>query len=300
MTTNNSASLLADLTRRLAPLTGTPSLEAQVLLAHVLDCSRTRLLAHPETELSAAQSAHLNALAARRLAGEPLPYLIGRWEFYGNTFTVTPAVLIPRPETELLVETALAWLQAHPGRRRAADVGSGSGCIAITLALHCADLRLAAVDRSAAALAVAQQNACQHGVAQRVAFFQGDLLAAAAGPLDLVCANLPYIPSQTVDGLPVTRFEPRLALDGGADGLDLIRRLLAQLASRLAPGGLALFEIEAGQGQSALAAARMALPQAAACVLPDLAGLSRLLKIEFPTGRSFTPGRMFSPIQKQR
>lgn len=282
MTTISCGRALAGLTRKLAALTGTPGLEAQMLLAHVLGCSRTRLLAHPETELGAAQTAQLNNLAARRLAGEPLPYLIGRWEFYGLIFTVTPAVLIPRPETELLVETALVWLQNHPGRQRAADVGSGSGCIAITLALHCADLWLAAVDRSAAALAVAQQNARQHGVEQRVAFFQGNLLAAAAGPLDLVCANLPYIPSPTVDTLPVTRFEPRLALDGGPDGLDLIRRLLVQLASRLAPGGLALFEIEAGQGQSALAAARQILPRAACCVLPDLAGLSRLLKVEFP------------------
>lgn len=251
-----------------------------MILSHVLGQPRASLLARPETGLAAGQAQQLDELLARRAAGEPLPYLIGHWEFYGLDFLVTPDVLIPRPETELLVEQALAWLRLHPGRRRVADVGTGSGCIAAAVALNAPDVHVLAVDRSLRALHVARENLLRHAVLGRVALAQMDLLNAAAGPLDLICANLPYIPSPTLDGLDVARHEPRAALDGGADGLDLVRRLLATAPRLVSPGGLLLLEVEAGHGESAPALARELLPRADVALLADLAGLPRLLRIQ--------------------
>lgn len=267
----------------LAHASDTAFLDAQVLLAHLLDKPRAWLLAHPEETLNPAQAGALETALQRLESGEPLPYLLGHWEFYALDFTVSPAVLIPRPETELLVDTALAWLKAHPGPRRAIDVGTGSGCIAVSLAHHTRELTVIAADISGQALRVARQNALRHAVLDRLRLVQMDLLSALAvegAPLDLLCANLPYIPRHKLAALPVSRWEPRAALDGGEDGLDFIRRLLEQAPARLKPGGLALLEIEAGQGEPAQALARREFPQAHIQVLPDLAGLPRLLTIE--------------------
>lgn len=281
MTTRNSwGSWLAYARRRLAAVSDTPLQEAQVILSHVLDLPRASLLARPETELADEQARRLEDYLRRRADGEPLPYLIGHWEFYGLDFLVTPDVLIPRPETELMVEQALDWLRLHPARRRAVDVGTGSGCIAAAVAVNVTDVRLLAVDRSLRALRVAQQNLSRHAMPGQVALAQMDLLEAVAGPLDLVCANLPYIPSSTLNGLDVAHHEPRAALDGGADGLDLVRRLLASMPRLIAPGGLILLEVEAGHGHAAPAIARALLPRAAVDLLPDLAGRPRLLRIE--------------------
>jgi release factor glutamine methyltransferase len=275
------ASLLAELPARLAAISTTSQLDAQVLLAHVLERPRAWVLAHPEATLSPARMAALESALARLQAGEPLPYVLGAWEFYGLSFQVTPAVLIPRPETELLVETALAWLRRQPERRQAYDVGAGSGCIAIALAVHVSDLQVTASDLSAAALAVARRNARQHQVTERVRLLQADLLSAARfHSIDLLCANLPYIPRATLHRLPIYGREPTLALDGGPAGLDLIERLLRQAPGCLAPGGLALLEIEAGQGPAAAALARIACPAAEVTVQPDLAGHDRLLVIQ--------------------
>lgn len=262
------------------PVSETPRLDAQVLAAQILDRSRAWVLAHPEAVLSPEQAARFQAALARLAAGEPLPYVLGRWEFFGLEFAVTPAVLIPRPETELLVERALAWLERNPGRRLAADVGTGSACIAVSLAVHCPGLRLLATDVSAPALAVARQNAARHAVLERIEFIQADLLPPLGSPLDLICANLPYIPEDTLPGLRVSRTEPALALRGGQDGLDLIRRLLALAPGCLAPGGLALLEIEASQGPRALALARGHFPTASLQLIQDLAGRDRLLEIQ--------------------
>lgn len=264
----------------LQPVSETPRLDAQVLAAHILGRSRAWVLAHPEAELSPEQAARFRAALARLVAGEPLPYVLGRWEFFGLEFAVTPAVLIPRPETELLVERALAWLERNPGRRLAADVGTGSGCIAVALAAHCPGLRLLATDVSAPALAVARQNAARHRALERIEFIQADLLPPLGSPLDLICANLPYIPGDTLPGLRVYRSEPALALRGGEDGLDLIRRLLALAPACLAPGGLTLLEIEASQGPGALALAREHFPTASLQIIQDLAGRDRLLEIQ--------------------
>ncbi len=257
-----------------------PGLEAQLLLAHVLKQPRAQVLAHLDQELSGAQAVLLAEMLARLEGGVPLAYILGEAEFYGISFTVNPAVLIPRPETELLVEEAYAWLRDHPDRRMAADVGTGSGCIAAVLAARVPDLRLLAVDRSRAALDTARGNFARLGLADRVLLTQSDLLSCCGAALDLVCANLPYIPSGTLHGLAVALHEPALALDGGADGLALIARLLRDAPRWTAPGGMLLLEIEAGQGESAPELARQSFAAAEIEVKLDLAGHPRLLKIQ--------------------
>lgn len=276
------ATTLEGLRQRLAHVSDTPSLDAQVLLAHTLGVPRAWILAHPQEELAGAQEQALQQSLARLEAGEPLPYVLGHWEFYGLDFLLTPQVLIPRPETELLVEQALDWLGAHPGRRHAADVGTGSGCIGVSLAVGCPDLQVVACDLALPALHVARANASRHAVSRRMAFFQADLLPAGPGSFDLICANLPYIPTHTLQNLKVAQAEPRLALHGGAGGLDQINRLLGDLARLLRPGGLALLEIEASQGPEATALAQSHLPEAMVRILQDLAGHDRLLVVALP------------------
>jgi release factor glutamine methyltransferase len=287
---NEVGGLLNRLRQRLTGASETPGSDSMALLAHVIGRDRAWLLAHPEADLSPAQSEQIEQAAHRLEGGEPLPYLLGHWEFFGLDFEVSPAVMIPRPETELLVETALEWLRSHPAARLAADVGTGSGCIAIAIAVARAAfsagagnrtiLHVTAGDISRPALQVAQRNARRHQVGNLVHFFQGELLAPAAGPFDLVCANLPYIPTATLHGLAVAAHEPRLALDGGPEGLTLVDRLLDQLPTRLAPGGLALLEIEATRGAAAISHARETFPRAKTGLLKDLNGLDRLVRIE--------------------
>ena len=261
--------------------TSIPSIETLALLSQVLSRPKAWLLAHPDTYLEEDQLQNLNGLLVRLIGGEPLPYLLGHWEFFGIDFVVSPDVLIPRPETELLVEEGMHWAQAQPGSLRAVDVGTGSGCIAVSLGRHCSNLHILSIDISRPALRIARQNVVLQGVQDRVNLLQADLLSACAGPFDLLCANLPYIPSNTLAGLDVSRHEPALALDGGPDGLRLIECLLAQAATRMAPGGLLLLEIESGQGAAALEVAQRLYPQARAEIVNDLAGKPRLLKIQF-------------------
>ncbi len=261
----------------------TAFLDTQVLLAHVLGRTRSWVMAHPEATLSAEQQKKLEAALKRLVGGEPLPYLLGSWEFYGLDFSVTPAVLIPRPETELLVEQALDWLKQHPGRRLAVDVGTGSGCIALALARNVPDLEVLACDVSLDVLRVARRNVHRYDLDNRVHCIQVDLLPeigdARTSPrrFDLICANLPYVPSETLAGLPVSRREPCLALDGGPDGLQVIRRLLVVAPGRINLPGLLLIEIEASQGAAAKALAENAFPGADIRVLKDLAGRERLV-----------------------
>jgi release factor glutamine methyltransferase len=264
-----------------------PRLTAEALLAHVLGLSRAQALARPEHALSPEQQAALAGLVQRAAQGEPLAYLTGRREFHGLEFQVDPRVLIPRPETELLVDQALAYLEALPAGTdpHVLDVGTGSGCIAATIAAKCPRARVTAVDVSADALAVAEANAARHGVLGRVRFFKSDLLSGLhllkAG-FHLLCANLPYIPSEALAGLALARYEPRLALDGGPDGLLWVRRLLVDAPRAMAPGGCLLFEIEDRQGALALDLARRAFPDAAVALYPDYAGLDRVLSLRLP------------------
>ena len=269
---------------RLAQITATPRLEAEVLLSHHLKTTRAHLLAHPELRLSPAQRAAYADDVRERAAGTPLPYITGEREFFGLLFAVTPDVLIPRPETETLVEIALAWLARQPAQAaiRAVDVGAGSGCIAVTLAAHRRDLHICAIDLSRAALRVARANAERHHVAARVSCVQSDLLSAMAGPLDLIISNPPYVAAKAWATLPTSvQREPRLALLSGAEGLDATRRLLEQAARRLAPGGLLLIEIGERQANAAQAKAQAAFPDASIRIVPDLAGKDRVLHVSF-------------------
>jgi release factor glutamine methyltransferase len=277
---NSRTPVLSQVRSRLEGQSDTAALDAQVLLAHILGKPRSWVLAHPEVVLTPDQSNILASSLARLEGGEPLPYILGHWEFFGLDFKVTPATLIPRPETELLVECALEWLLAHPERRLAVDVGTGTGCIAIALAAHVPDLRLLACDLSLGALRVAQRNIHSHSVQDRVLCLQADLLPAVVPKIDLICANLPYIPTTTLQNLRVARQEPFLALDGGPDGLNLVRRLLQSAAGILAPGGLVLLEIEASRGAAALQLARSAFPHSGVELIQDLAGRHRLICIQ--------------------
>ncbi len=279
---NSLSGWLRSAAAALSGITDTPRLEARLILSSVLQKPQTWLIANGDEKLSTEQAARLDELLTMRAAGRPLPHLLGMWPFFGRDFEVSPDALIPRPETELLVEEALVWLRAHPDRLRAADVGAGSGCIAVSLAAEFPGLEITALDISPAALEVARGNIQRFDLQERVHPLLSDLLEAAPGPLDLVCANLPYIPTATLEKLSVADYEPRLALDGGADGLRLVERLLAQLPARLVPGGLALLEIEAGQGNSALDLAVKILAGWPARVSTDLAGLPRLLRIDSP------------------
>jgi len=251
-------------------------LEAELLLAHLLGVERPALYVRWDEDVPAQAAGRLAGLVERRRRGEPLAYITGRREFMGLEFTVTPDVLVPRPETELLVETALNFLVAADPAPRAADVGTGSGAIAVSLAAYHPAVRVVAVDLSEAALAVALVNARRHGVADRVSFLHGDLLSGLEGPFDLVAANLPYIPSGELDGLPdEVRCEPRAALDGGPDGLDPYRRLVPQAERVLRPGGWFLAEMAPAQEAAFLAL--VPPPVWRARVEKDRAGRPRLL-----------------------
>lgn len=215
------------------------SAEAKLLLRHVLDVAASEIAAHPERMLDESQSSRYAELVARRMAGEPVAYLVGYREFFGRDFRVTPAVLVPRPETELLVETALAKVSRR-GTPRLLDLGAGSGCVAITLALELG-CPVAAVDVSRDALAVARGNAERLGA--QVTFIESDWFANVVGRFDLIVGNPPYV----AEGDPHLsegdlRFEPMPALASGADGLDAIRRIVADAPCHLNPGGWLFLE----------------------------------------------------------
>jgi release factor glutamine methyltransferase len=229
-------------------------LDAEVLLAHALGCQRIELYTSFEEVPAEAARKAFRELVRRRAEGTPVAYLVGRREFYSLCFRVTPDVLIPRPETELLVVAALDLAKASgkggglgTSVPSIADVGTGSGIIAVCLAKHLPGYRITAIDISPAALAVAQENARQHGVSERIEFFQSDLFAAVPADrrFDIIVSNPPYVTAAELDGLAadVRKFEPRVALLAGPRGTEVIERLIAQSADRLLPGGHLLMEI---------------------------------------------------------
>jgi release factor glutamine methyltransferase len=275
-----------------------PRLDAEVLAAHALGIERTGVLAHPETRLSPEEGALLEECVARRAAGEPVAYIRGLKEFYGLAFAVDRRVLIPRPETELLVGLALGRIVERlavaprpdgSAPLRVADVGTGSGAVAVALAVALRrrgmlrSVDILATDVSAGALAMALENAVAHAVADRVRLRETDLLPVGEPPFDLVAANLPYVASAELPSLPVAaRFEPALALDGGIDGLDPLRALVLRLPAALAPGGGALLEIGSDREAGARAAVAASLPGWRDAVHRDLAGLPRILEVIRP------------------
>ena len=276
----NLFDLLKRISAELADFTDDPALEARLIIQKATGLSRPVLLSHPEHELTAAELTGIIAMTEQRRTGFPLPYLLGEWEFYGRSFSVDPTVLIPRPETEMLAEEALAWLKVHPSVQTAYDIGTGSGCIAITLLAECPQLRVTAVDLHRNALSTACRNAEKHGVRARFSPVQTDLFSAFAPGAELVLANLPYIPSDTCRDIEPARFEPLSALDGGKDGFELYRRLFAQLSGKMKEESMILCEIEYRQRELALRTAASFFSEAQISVLNDLAGQARVLKIK--------------------
>ncbi|ADM10061.1 modification methylase, HemK family protein [Parvularcula bermudensis HTCC2503] len=254
----------------------TAALDARVLLGHVLGCGPAALIAADQEEVGLEPLTAFAALLDRRRRGEPVAYLTGEQEFFGRDFHVTPAVLIPRPETELLVEAALRPLP-HGGRLL--DLGTGSGCIAVTILAERPDSRGEAIDLSAEALAVARINARRHGVEGRLGLAPVPFEAAPSGPFDLILSNPPYIPDDQSLPTSVESYEPRQALRAGADGLDAYRVLGPVIAQRLAPQGTALLEIGADQAAAVTALLRRSFPVHQVSVKRDLAGLDRMVTI---------------------
>jgi release factor glutamine methyltransferase len=300
---------IADATTRLRDAgSETARLDAELLLGWAVGADRTAIVAHRDAPVGADALRRFEEAVARRAAGEPVAYIRGIKEFHGLAFAVDPRGLIPRPETEALVEAAVAEIMARlagrPGEAgsgrdgggdpiRVADVGTGSGAIAVAIAVELRkrrvtmgrNVRIAATDISPEALDLARENAVGHAAADGMRFIEADLLPPVlpdnGAPLDLVLANLPYVRTDAIAGLPIAAsFEPRLALDGGPDGLDVIRALLERLPEVLATGGVALFEIGADQGDSAPVAVEAVLPGWRATGQPDLAGLPRVLRVE--------------------
>jgi release factor glutamine methyltransferase len=250
-------------------------LEGELLLRHVLGISRTQLYLDLDLELNPSHEEAFRQLIERRLSGEPAAYIIGRSEFYGLDFYVDPRVLIPRPESELLVERTVALAQNHP-LSTIAEVGTGSGAIAISLALELPRAKIYATDISAPALEVARVNCQRHGVIDRVCLLHGDMLDSLPEPVDLIIANLPYVRKSELSGV---KFEPRLALDGGSDGMEKIRQLCRQAGGKLRPGGCLLLEIGEGQGVAVTTLLNRLFPRAKIEVIPDLSGIERVVSL---------------------
>ena len=257
-------------------------LEAEVLVMNVMRMARQSVFAEQDTEVSGQQQSALDAFLERRFLREPLAYILGHREFYGINVILTPAVLIPRPETEGLVEHALfmALMGMESQELTIADVGTGSGAIAINLAIHLPAAKIFAVDVEDAVLDVAAHNIGVLGVAERVTLGIGDLLDAVPEPIDLIVANLPYIPTDRIPTLqPEVQQEPAIALDGGPDGLDLIRRLLTQAEEKLKDTGIILLEMDPDQIPIVQELALNHFPEGSTSVEKDLAGMDRILTI---------------------
>jgi len=249
------------------------ALESELLLRHVLKISRVQLYLDLSRELSPKQEETFWRLVKRRLNGEPTAYITGHREFYGFDFYVAPDVLVPRPESELLVEKALN-LAHHRNISTIAEIGTGCGAIAISLALNLPETKIYATDISAPALKVALFNCQKHGVANRICLLQGDMLDPLPEPVDLIVANLPYV--KEAELLPaLASFEPMLALNGGSEGLEKIRQLCQQAGSKLRPQGCLLLEIGQGQGEAVTSSLCSLFPSARIEVAPDLSGIER-------------------------
>jgi len=264
-----------------------PLLDARLLLENSIGRDHSYLVTHPEYRLSLEEQHVYKQRLSRATCGEPVPYILGKAPFYGVDFIVNPAVLIPRPETEHLLEVALNWAK-RPNQRgqvlTVVDVGTGSGCLAILLAQRLQDAKIFAIDSSLTALDVARQNATNFDLTSGITFLEGNLMDPVKEPVDLIVANLPYIADDEWVDLPesVTKYEPALALRGGSDGLDLVRALLDQSTSRLAMEGAIFLEIGWRQGEAAGRLASDRFPEAEVKILKDYGGHDRIVSIITP------------------
>ena len=264
-----------------------PRLEAEVMVMNLMRMPRQDIFANQELEVGQQQQQDLDAFLERRLTREPLAYILGYREFYGINLLVNSSVLIPRPETETLVEHALfmALMGMETAELVIADVGTGCGAIAINLALHLPSARIYALDVADGVLDVASYNIRAHNVSDRVTLAKGDLLEPLTEPVDLIVANLPYIPSGRIATLqPEVQREPRKALDGGADGLDHMRGLLSQAAGKVKDGGTILLELDPDQVPAVEELAQQYFPAATTGVEKDLAQLDRVFAISLGGG----------------
>lgn len=296
-----TADTMADVIRRAAARLAearcaTPRLDAELLLMEVLGWSRERLYRSPDARLDASGTERFETLVARRERGEPVAYLTGKREFWSLEFTVTADVLIPRPETEHLVEAVVDFLASRAGPQRVLDLGTGSGAIAVSVARECTRAEVWATDVSAAALRVARENARRHGVGHGIRWLQGDLFAPLQGlaeTFDALVCNPPYIPSREMARLPgdVGEWEPALALDGGVDGMDFYRRIVREGPPRLQEGGLLAVEIGADLGERVSELFRAHEQLRRVRVLRDHAGRPRVVAGE----RTQAPGAMKRP-----
>ena len=257
------------------------ALEAEVFLCHILKITRTQLLTEPDIELKKRQEDTFKTFVKRRVKGEPNAYITGHREFYGLDFIVDKRVLIPRPETEILVEQAIKHAKNFLNPV-IVDVGTGSGAIAISLAKNLPTAEIYAVDISKAALKAAARNCMQHGVKDRVKLAQGDLLAPATETVDIIVANLPYVLTEEVAKVNTHGFEPQLALDGGMDGMDVIKKLCVQAKSKLNKSGYLLLEIGMGQSQSILDILQELSPEIKIEFTSDLSGIERVVCATLP------------------
>ena len=250
-------------------------LEGELLLRHALKINRTQLYLDLDHKLSPEEGETFQQLIERRLSGEPSAYITEHCEFYGLDFYVDRRVLIPRPESELLVEEALSLAQEHR-LLTIAEIGTGGGAIAISLALELPQTKIYASDISASALEVALINCQKHGVVDRVCLLCGNMLDPVPEPVDLAVANLPYVKESELSGI---MFEPRLALNGGSDGIEKIRQLCQQAGSKLRPGGFLLLEIGQGQGKEVTTMLNALFPGGRIKLMPDLSGIDRVVSL---------------------
>jgi release factor glutamine methyltransferase len=272
--------LLGSIQAQMEEFSKSAYLDGLVLLSWVSGLSKSRILAEPSPELTQDQKDLLQQSLLQLKNGIPLPYVLGKWEFFRLPFMLTPDVLIPRPETEGLVERALTWLRENPGKRSCLEIGTGSGCIAVALVANQPDLHITASDISGPTLGIARGNARLNGVETQIRFLEADLLEDIKEKFDLLIANLPYIPTEKLFALKVFQTEPRQALDGGSDGLSVIGELLKGAPAVLKPGARIILELDEGCGQAASELAQKLYPLSDISLEKDLSGLDRYLLIQ--------------------
>ncbi len=265
------------------------SFEAELLLGYVLGMSKTQIYTEPERSLTSVETEHLRHLVRRRLDHEPAAYILGQCEFYGIDFYIDCHTFIPRPETELLVEKAVELAQriSQQGEQiTIADIGTGCGAIAVSLALALPKAKIYATDVSAAALQVAEINCRSHGVNSQVKLLQGNLLEALPQPVDMIVANLPYIRNCEFGDLSpeIRDYEPTMALAGGEDGLDRIKQILEQMPGKLSYGACFLLEIGQGQGKMVTSLIKSYFPEVSIELIYDLGGIERVVKVVLQEG----------------